>query len=162
MNAPFDPTFMTNEKFAVGQPGSRKQDPVLLRGEGRYAMALDAPQLHADAPGNVRLHFHYGDHEQVVAAFTRAAHATKLSLRNNRIVVCPMEPRSAISEYDASRPISGHRYIYTHITARTQSSGQGSPMGSKPCWRRIAWPCSERTNKANRAANGSSDSTIRP
>jgi carbon-monoxide dehydrogenase large subunit len=222
MNAPFDPAFLMNEKFAVGQPVSRKEDPVLLRGEGQYtddlnlpgqlygvmvrsrvahgvlrsididaarempgvhlvvtaadldaaaiknmpaaagknrdgtptprppqrplaagrvryvgepiamvvaetikqakdaaeaifadidplpavttasaAAAPDAPQLHADAPGNVCLDFHYGDSEQVAAAFARAAHVTKLSLRNNRIVVCPMEPRSAIGEYDA-------------------------------------------------------------
>jgi carbon-monoxide dehydrogenase large subunit len=221
MNAPFDPTFLANEKFAVGQPVSRKEDPVLLRGEGRYtddlncpsqlygvmvrsriahgelrsidadaarempgvhmivtaadldaagiknmpaavgkhrdgtptprppqrplatdrvryvgepiamvvaetvklakdaadavfvdidtlpavttasaAAAPDAPQLHADAPGNVCLDYHYGDSEQVATAFARAAHVTKLSLRNNRIVVCPMEPRSAIGEYD--------------------------------------------------------------
>ena len=221
MNAPFDPTLLMNEKFAVGQPVSRKEDPVLLRGEGRYtddlnrpgqlygvmvrsrmahaelrsidadgarempgvhmvitaadldaagirnmpaaagkhrdgtptprpsqrplatervryvgepiamvvaetiklakdaaesifvdldalpavttagaAAALDAPQLHADAPGNVCLDFHYGDSEKVAAAFARAAHVTTLSLRNNRIVVCPMEPRSAIGEYD--------------------------------------------------------------
>ena len=26
---------------------------------------------------------------------------TRLSIRNNRIVVCPMEPRSAIGEFDA-------------------------------------------------------------
>ena len=38
---------------------------------------------------------------QVAAAFAAAAHVTKLSLRNNRIVVCPMEPRSAIGEFDA-------------------------------------------------------------
>jgi carbon-monoxide dehydrogenase large subunit len=222
MNAPFDPTSLMNEKFAVGQPVSRKEDPVLLRGEGRYtddlncpgqlygvmvrsrvahgvvrsvdadgarempgvhmvvtaadldaadiknmpaaggkhrdgtptprppqrplatdrvryvgepiamvvaetikqakdaaesifvdidplpavttataAAAADAPQLHADAPGNVCLDFHYGDSEQVAAAFARAAHVTTLSLRNNRIVVCPMEPRSAIGEYNA-------------------------------------------------------------
>jgi carbon-monoxide dehydrogenase large subunit len=222
MNAPFDPTFLMNEKFAVGQPVSRKEDPVLLRGEGRYtddlnlpgqlygvmvrsrmahgelrsidadtarempgvhmiitaanldaagirnmpaaagkhrdgtptprppqrplaadrvryvgepiamvvaetikqakdaaesifvdidplpavttasaAAAADAPQVHAAAPGNVCLDFHYGDTEQVAAAFARAAHVTKLSLRNNRIVVCAMEPRSAIGEFDA-------------------------------------------------------------
>jgi carbon-monoxide dehydrogenase large subunit len=222
MNAPFDPTLLMNEKFAVGQPVSRKEDPVLLRGEGRYtddlncpgqlygvmvrsrmahgelrsidadaarempgvhmivtavdldaagiknmpavagkhrdgtptprppqrplatnrvryvgepiamvvaetiqqakdaaesifvdidplqavttasaAAGPDAPVLHADAPGNVCLDFHYGDGEQVAAAFARAAHITKLSLRNNRIVVCPMEPRSAIGEYDS-------------------------------------------------------------
>jgi aerobic carbon-monoxide dehydrogenase large subunit len=221
MNAPFDPTFLVNERFAVGQPVSRKEDPVLLRGEGRYtddlnlpgqlhgvmvrsriahgtlrsidaeaardmpgvhlivtaadldaagirnmpaaagknrdgtptprppqrplardrvryvgepiamvvaetinrakdvaesifadvdplpavttasaAAASSAPQLHADASGNLCLDFHYGDSEQIALAFARAAHVTRLSLRNNRVVVCPMEPRSAIGEYD--------------------------------------------------------------
>jgi len=222
MNAPFDPTLLMNEKFAVGQAVSRKEDPVLLRGEGRYtddlsrpgqlygvmvrsriahgvvrgvdvgaardmpdvravitaaeldaagirnmpaaagkhrdgsatprprqrplatdrvryvgepiamvvadtskqakdaaeaifvdidqlpavttasaAAAPDAPLLHAEAPGNVCLDFHYGDSEKVAAAFAGAAHITTLAIRNNRIVVCPMEPRSAIGEYDA-------------------------------------------------------------
>lgn len=223
MNAPFDPVLLMNEKFAVGQPVSRKEDPVLLRGEGRYtddlnrpgqlygvmgrsrvahgvlrsvdssaardmagvraiitaadldhagirnmpaaagknrdgsptrrppqrplatdrvryvgepiamvvadtsklakdaaeaifvdidplpavttasaAAAPDAPVLHEDAPGNICMDFHYGDSAQVAAAFAHAAHVTKLSLRNNRIVVCPMEPRSAIGEFDAA------------------------------------------------------------
>jgi aerobic carbon-monoxide dehydrogenase large subunit len=44
MNAPFDPTFLTNEKFAVGQPVSRKEDPVLLRGEGRYTDDFNLPR----------------------------------------------------------------------------------------------------------------------
>ena len=34
-------------------------------------------------------------------AFASAAHVTKLSIRNNRVVVCAMEPRSAIGEWDA-------------------------------------------------------------
>ena len=221
MNAPFDPSLFATEKFAVGQPVSRKEDPVLLRGEGRYtddlnrpeqlyavmvrsrmahgevraidadpargmqgvhavitardldaagirnmpaaggkhrdgsptprppqrplatdrvryvgepiamvvadtaklakdaaesifvdidalpavttasaAAAENAPLLHAEAPGNLCLDFHYGDSEKVAAAFAQAAHVTTLSMRNNRIVVCPMEPRSAIAEYD--------------------------------------------------------------
>ena len=221
MNAPFDPSLLMPEKFAVGQPVSRKEDPALLRGQGRYtddlnrpaqlygvmvrsrvahgvvrsldidaasdlpgvravitAATLDAagirnmpagreesrrladtpagtaclgdrsrplrrrtdrhgggrhaetgerrggdgvrrhrsaagrhhrqrrggdgaPQLHADAPGNLCLDFHYGDSAQVADAFARAAHVTTLAIRNNRIVVCPMEPRSAIAEFDA-------------------------------------------------------------
>ena len=44
MNAPFDPTLLMNEKFAVGQPVSRKEDPVLLRGEGRYTDDLNLPR----------------------------------------------------------------------------------------------------------------------
>ena len=224
MNAPFDPSLLTAQKFAVGQPVSRKEDPVLLRGEGRYAddlnrpeqlcavmvrsrmaqgiirgidaaaaretpgvravilaadldaagvrdmpaaaaknrdgsptprpaqrplaagrvryvgepiamvvaetaklakdaaeavfadidplpavttaaeaAAAGAPLVHDDAPGNVCLDFHFGDAEKVAAAFTEAAHVTRLSLRNNRVVVCPMEPRSAIAEYDADQ-----------------------------------------------------------
>jgi carbon-monoxide dehydrogenase large subunit len=224
MNAPFDLSSLTAGKFAVGQPVSRKEDPVLLRGEGRYADDLNrpdqlyavmvrsriahgtigsidaaaarempgvravilaedldaagirnmpaaagknrdgsatprppqrplaagrvryvgepiamvvaetaklakdaaeavfadidplpavttageaaapgAPLLHDDAPGNLCMDFHYGDVEKVAAAFAEAAHVTKLSLRNNRIVVCPMEPRSAIGEYDSEK-----------------------------------------------------------
>src|SRR6202161_3501215 len=43
MNAPFDPALLFTEKFAVGQPVSRKEDPVLLRGEGRYTDDLNCP-----------------------------------------------------------------------------------------------------------------------
>ncbi len=222
MNAPFDLALLKDEKFAVGQPVSRKEDPVLLRGQGRYtddlnvpgqlygvmvrsrvahgiirgidmdaaramdgvraiitasdldaagignmpaaggknrdgsptprpaqrplavdrvryvgepiamvvadsvhqakdaaetvfvdidplpavttagaAAAPDAPLIHEDAPGNVCLDFHYGDSDAVAAAFAKAAHVTTLSMRNNRIVVCPMEPRSAIGDHEA-------------------------------------------------------------
>jgi carbon-monoxide dehydrogenase large subunit len=224
MNAPVDPSLLSAEKFAVGQPVSRKEDPVLLRGEGRYtddlnrpnqlhavvvrsrvahgvisgidvgaardlpgvravilaedldatgiknmpaaaaknrdgsatprppqrplatgrvryvgepiamvvaetsklakdaaelvfadidplpavttageAAAEGAPLVHEDAPGNVCLDYHYGDVEAVSAAFAGAAHVTRLEMRNNRIVVCPMEPRSAIGEYDTEK-----------------------------------------------------------
>ena len=48
MNAPFDPSFLVNEKFAIGQPVSRKEDPVLLRGQGRYTDDMNQPnQLYA-------------------------------------------------------------------------------------------------------------------
>ena len=52
-------------------------------------------------PDNIAAHFHYGDAEKVAAAFAAAAHVTRLDIPNNRIIVCPMEPRSAIAEYDA-------------------------------------------------------------
>jgi aerobic carbon-monoxide dehydrogenase large subunit len=224
MNAPVDATQFIDEKFAVGQPVSRKEDPTLLRGQGRYsddlnmagqayavmvrsrnahgiiraintdeatgmpgvlgiytgadlkaagygelagrqamknrdgsdmarpsqppltidrvrflgdpvavvvaetakqakdaaetvfvdidplpavttasaAAAPGAPLVHDDVPGNVILDFHHGPTEQVTAAFAAAAHVTKLALRNNRVVVCPMEPRSAIGEYNTT------------------------------------------------------------
>jgi len=65
------------------------------------AAAPGAPQLHDAVPGNIAAEFHYGDAEKVAAAFAAAAHVTRLEIPNNRIVVCPMEPRSAIAEYDA-------------------------------------------------------------
>jgi carbon-monoxide dehydrogenase large subunit len=224
MNAPFDPALLVDQKFSVGQPVSRKEDPVLLRGEGRYtddlnrpnqlyavmvrsrvahgnilsietqaakeipgvravilaedldaagirdmpaapnknrdgsatprpsqrplatgqvryvgepiamvvaetaklakdaaeavfadidplpavttageAVAEGAPLVHEAAPGNVAFDYHFGDTEKVSAAFAAAAHVTRLPIRNNRIVVCAMEPRSAIGEYDADK-----------------------------------------------------------
>ena len=77
-------------------------DPLPAVTTASAAAAPDAPLLHDDAPGNLCLDFHYGDSERVAAAFAGAAHVTTLSMRNNRIVVCPMEPRSAIGEYDAA------------------------------------------------------------
>jgi aerobic carbon-monoxide dehydrogenase large subunit len=44
------------------------------------ALAPDAPRLHADAPGNVAVDYHYGDTAAVDAAFATAAHVTRLTL----------------------------------------------------------------------------------
>jgi carbon-monoxide dehydrogenase large subunit len=66
----------------------------------KAAAAPGAPQLHDAVPGNVAAEFHYGDAEKVAAAFAAAAYVTRLDIPSNRIVVCPMEPRSAIAEYD--------------------------------------------------------------
>jgi carbon-monoxide dehydrogenase large subunit len=78
-------------------------DPLPAVTTATEAAAEGAPQLHDAAPENVCLDFHYGPTEEVDAAFARAAHVTRLSLRNNRIVVCPMEPRSAIGEFEAAQ-----------------------------------------------------------
>jgi carbon-monoxide dehydrogenase large subunit len=65
------------------------------------AIAVDAPLIHDDVPGNLALDYHYGDARRVEEAFARAAHVTRLPLSNNRVVVSPLEPRSALAEYDA-------------------------------------------------------------
>ena len=67
------------------------------------ALAAGAPQIHDDAPGNLVLDFHYGDAEAVKKAFAAAAHVTRLEINSNRIVVNPMEPRSAIGSYENDR-----------------------------------------------------------
>ena len=72
--------------------------PAVVRPEAAYGP--DAPLIHDDAPGNVALDYHYGDSEQVAAAFAKAAHVTRLKIVNTRLVVNPMEPRAAIGVYD--------------------------------------------------------------
>jgi aerobic carbon-monoxide dehydrogenase large subunit len=78
-------------------------DPLPAVTSPSEAAAPGAPQLYDDVPGNVGLDFHYGDSEKVAAAFAGAAHVTRLRLRNNRIVVNAMEPRSAVTQYDPER-----------------------------------------------------------
>jgi aerobic carbon-monoxide dehydrogenase large subunit len=65
------------------------------------ALAPGAPQLHAAAPGNVVVDYHYGETAAVDAAFAKAAHVTRLSLVSNRIVVNALEPRAAVAAYVA-------------------------------------------------------------
>src|SRR5256714_1455836 len=67
------------------------------------AAAPGAPQLYDDVPGNVILDFLFGESEKVAQAFASAAHVTKLSLRNTRVVVAAMEPRSAVCNFEAGR-----------------------------------------------------------
>jgi len=65
--------------------------------------AAAAPALYDDIPENCVLDFAFGDAGKVGAAFASAAHVQKLSIRNSRIVVAAMEPRSAIGEYADGR-----------------------------------------------------------
>src|SRR5262249_62252326 len=74
--------------------------PAVIRPE--EAARPGAPLIHEEAPGNVALDYHYGDAEQVTAAFAKAAHVTRLELVNSRVVVNTMEPRAAIGVYDAA------------------------------------------------------------
>src|SRR6516162_4628856 len=74
--------------------------PAVIRPE--EAARPGAPLIHDEAPGNVALDYHYGDSEQVTAAFAKAAHVTRLELVNSRVVVNTIEPRAAIGVYDAA------------------------------------------------------------
>ncbi|HEX5455717.1 MAG TPA: xanthine dehydrogenase family protein molybdopterin-binding subunit [Stellaceae bacterium] len=78
-------------------------DPLPAVTEPAEAVQPGAPRLYDDVPNNIALDFHYGDSAAVAAAFAGAAHVTRLDLRNSRIVVNPMEPRSGLAEYDAEQ-----------------------------------------------------------
>jgi carbon-monoxide dehydrogenase large subunit len=69
--------------------------------DAREATKAGAPLVFDDAPGNLCVDYLYGDTAKVAEAFASAAHVTRMRLVSNRIVVCAMEPRSALAEYDA-------------------------------------------------------------
>ncbi|WP_448187658.1 xanthine dehydrogenase family protein molybdopterin-binding subunit [Azospirillum sp. sgz301742] len=68
----------------------------------RQAVDGNAALVHDEVPGNVCYDWHLGEAAAVDAAFAQAAHVTKLDLVNNRLVPNAMEPRAALSEYDAA------------------------------------------------------------
>ena len=64
------------------------------------AIEAGAPQIHADAPGNVCFEWELGDSAKTEAAFASAPRKVTLHLRNNRTLAHAMEPRSALASWD--------------------------------------------------------------
>jgi len=75
-------------------------EPLPAVVSARDAAKSGAPLLYDEAPGNIALDYHYGDKDKVADAFAKAAHAVKMPLINQRLVVNSIEPRSAIGEFD--------------------------------------------------------------
>ena len=88
-------------------------EPLAAVTDAEAALGEDAPALHAEAPGNLCIEWELGDRAAVEAALAAATHRVGLESRNQRVIVCPMETRAALGEYDAG---SG---TYT-LTAGTQ------------------------------------------
>ncbi len=74
------------------------------------ALKPGAPQVFAEAPGNLCYDWHLGDPAAVDAALATAARVVRLDLVNNRLVPNAMEPRAAIGEYDRA---TGDYTLYT-------------------------------------------------
>jgi len=68
------------------------------------ATATDAgaPAVWASVPGNTVFDWEAGDKAATDALFAQAAHVTKLTVVNNRVVVASMEGRACTAEYDAA------------------------------------------------------------
>ena len=75
-------------------------EPLDAVSKASEAAKPGAPQLYDDVPNNVCVDFLWGDPAKVAEGFAKAAHVTKLSLRNTRVVVAAMEPRAGICAYD--------------------------------------------------------------
>ncbi|GMQ77068.1 MAG: xanthine dehydrogenase family protein molybdopterin-binding subunit [Gammaproteobacteria bacterium] len=65
------------------------------------ALDASAPQVHAEAPGNLCYDWEIGDKAATDAAFEAAHHVTSIELVNNRLIPNAIEPRAALGEYDA-------------------------------------------------------------
>ena len=72
-------------------------DPLPVVTDARDAMRADAPELHADAPGNIVFRFTRGNAAAVNAAFAGAPHVVSLDLINNRLICAAMEPRAVLA-----------------------------------------------------------------
>ncbi len=70
------------------------------------------PQVWPEAPNNVAFDWEVGDKARVDALFAGAAHVTKLTIDNNRVVVASMEARAAVAEFD----VAGGRWTLTTNT----------------------------------------------
>ncbi|HEY1364691.1 MAG TPA: molybdopterin cofactor-binding domain-containing protein, partial [Xanthobacteraceae bacterium] len=67
------------------------------------ALAPGAPQLHADAPGNLAVDYEYGGSRPAIdQAFAKAAHVARVKLRAQRLAANPMEPKACLAAYDAA------------------------------------------------------------
>src|SRR2546428_2105665 len=59
-----------------------------------------APQLHADIPGNLAFEYESGDRTAVEAAFATAPLTSRFTLRSQRLVGNPIEPRAFLAMFD--------------------------------------------------------------
>jgi carbon-monoxide dehydrogenase large subunit len=112
MNDVIDPTLLgPEEKFAIGQPVPRSEDPVLLRGEGKYA---DDVNLAGQAcAAIVRSHYAHGVIRGIDAAAARAMPGvlgvyTAAELAAGGIGALP--PRQIMSNRDGTPMLSPERH----------------------------------------------------
>jgi carbon-monoxide dehydrogenase large subunit len=73
------------------------------------ALKREAPQLHADAPGNLALDYEYGSRAPTEEAFAKAAHIARITLRAQRICANPMEPKACLAAF---HPANGSFDLY--------------------------------------------------
>ncbi|MGI9365140.1 MAG: xanthine dehydrogenase family protein molybdopterin-binding subunit, partial [Rhizobiaceae bacterium] len=66
------------------------------------ALRDGAPQLHPEAKNNLIYDWEIGDEAGTDAAFEKAARVVEMDITNNRLSPNPMEPRSALAQYDAA------------------------------------------------------------
>ncbi len=84
------------------------------------ATRAGAAQLHEEAPGNIAFEYETGDAAAVEAAFAGAALRSRLTLRSQRLVGNPIEPRAFLANFDAASGV---------FTVHTPSQGLNGMRG---------------------------------
>lgn len=82
-------------------------DPVVSTAR---AISQGGTPVHEGAPNNICFDWGLGDSDAVDIAFASAKHIVKIDLVNTRVVANPMEPRSALANFDS---ISEAYTLYT-------------------------------------------------
>jgi carbon-monoxide dehydrogenase large subunit len=84
------------------------------------ATAASASQLHADIPGNLAFEYESGDRAAVEAAFAGAVLKSRLTVRSQRLVGNPIEPRAFVASFDAGSGV---------FTVHSPSQGMNNMRG---------------------------------
>ncbi len=63
-------------------------------------LARTSPAIHEDAPANTSYNWELGDKSATLAAIESAAHVTRISLVNNRLIPNAIEPRAAVADFN--------------------------------------------------------------
>lgn len=74
------------------------------------ALEKDTPPIHEAKDSNLFLHFNHGDREATDTAFAAAAFTSELTVKSQRLIGAPMEPRACNASHD---PTSGITTVYS-------------------------------------------------
>src|SRR5215471_12081921 len=106
-----DETMLDLDRFAIGQPVPRTEDPVLLRGEGHYADDVSLPgQAHAVM---VRSHFAHGVIRKIDTAAARrmpGVLGVYTAAELEAAGIGPLPPRQVMNNRDGTPMLSPTRY----------------------------------------------------
>src|ERR1700741_5012647 len=106
-----DQTMLDLDRFAIGQPVPRSEDPVLLRGEGHYADDVSLPgQAHAVM---VRSHFAHGIIRRIGTAAARGMPGVLgvyPGAEREAAGIGPLPPRQVMNNRDGTPMLSPVRH----------------------------------------------------
>jgi len=99
--------FIVAETLQAARDGAEavvvEYDPLPAVTDLATAHLPGQPQVWASAPNNTCFDWEAGDRSKTDAAFARAAHVTRLTVVNNRVVVASMEARAAVAAWEGGK-----------------------------------------------------------